>query len=239
MFSREDIADFVNDNFEPAWESVRPAPIVRIDFGNGNVITRTLHGNIATYVCLADGQVLDILPGVYTPATYLERLQQCKLLADYVNLRRGEQRKEIIKDYHRRQADQLAKNKEPEALVQRMERGFSITGIEKSVKVVLVPADRAKARATQQAPVKEEEPKLEADELSNWKLLAEDTRVNESVRRKQIHEMLAGLDTVRPADITKRLYKEVMRTDLDDPYLGLGNVLFASYPFTKEEKPIK
>lgn len=239
MFSREDIADFVNDNFEPAWESVRPAPIVRIDFGNGNIITRTLHGNIATYVCLADGQVLDILPGVYTPATYLDRLQQCKLLADYVGLRRGPQRLESIKDYHRRQADRLASNQEPEALVQRMERGFSITGIEKSVKVVLVPSDRAKARAAQQTPVKEEEPKLQADELSNWKLLAEDTRVNEAIRRKQIHEMLAALEVVRPVDISKRLYKEVMRTDLDDPYLGLGNVLFSSYPFTKEEKSSK
>lgn len=237
MFSREDVAAFVNGNFEPAWQSVRPAPIVRIDFGNGNALTRTLHGNIATYVCLPDGQVLDILPGVYTPAMYLERLKQCTLLAEYVALKQDEDRQARIKEYHARQAERLAQAQEPDALVERVERGASILAVEKSVKVVLVPAERAKAQQAQQpAPAKEEPPKLDGNELANWKLLAEDTRINESLRRQQIHEILASLGVVRPAELTKRLYKEVLRTDLDDPYLGLGNVLFQTYPFSKEEK---
>ena len=70
MFSREDVSAFINQHFEPAWEMVRPVPIVRIDFGNGNVATRTLRGNVASYVCGADGQIVDILPGIYTPAAY-------------------------------------------------------------------------------------------------------------------------------------------------------------------------
>ncbi len=65
LFSNDEIADFINTTFEPTWQSVRPVPLVRIDFGNGHVVTRTLHGNIATFVCNADGHVLDILPGIY------------------------------------------------------------------------------------------------------------------------------------------------------------------------------
>ena len=35
-------------------------PVVTIDFGNGTVVTRTLHGNIATYVCATDGSELEL-----------------------------------------------------------------------------------------------------------------------------------------------------------------------------------
>jgi hypothetical protein len=35
--------------------------------------------------------------------------------------------------------------------------------------------------------------------------------------------------------VTKLVYKEVLHVDLDDPYLGLGEVLFATYPFAKED----
>ena len=81
LFSNEEVAQFVNGNFEPAWEMVRPVPVIRIDFGNGQVATRTLHGNIASHVCAVDGQILDILPGIYTPPVYMAALQQLRLLA--------------------------------------------------------------------------------------------------------------------------------------------------------------
>ena len=83
LFSNDQVAQFINGYFEPVWEMVREVPIIRIDFGNGTVLTRTLHGNIATYVCAADGQVLDILAGIYTPAVYMAQLQQFRLLANY------------------------------------------------------------------------------------------------------------------------------------------------------------
>ena len=68
-----------------------------------------------------------------------------------------------------------------------------------------------------------------------WKTLAEDTQVNETARRLQIHEILAACGTVQPQDVTRRLYKEVLHADLEDPYLGLGPTLFASYPFKAED----
>jgi hypothetical protein len=71
--------------------------------------------------------------------------------------------------------------------------------------------------------------------LRTWKALADDTRINESVRRQMIHEQLAKNVSVSPRDISKWLYREVLHADLDDPYLGLGDVLFANYPFAAED----
>lgn len=82
LFSSSEVAEYINTTFEPAWESVRPAPMITIDFGNGHVVKRTLQGNIATYVCGPDGSVYDILPGIYAPDVYRVKLEELKKLAD-------------------------------------------------------------------------------------------------------------------------------------------------------------
>lgn len=81
LFSSSEVAECINNSFEPAWESVRAAPLVTIDFGNGNVVKRTLQGNIVTYVCGSDGTVYDVLPGIYTPDVYRKQLEALKVLA--------------------------------------------------------------------------------------------------------------------------------------------------------------
>jgi hypothetical protein len=236
LFSRADVALFVNTNFEPAWEMVRPVPIVRIDFGNGTVLTRTLHGNIATSVCTAEGQVLDILPGIYTAPAYLHRLNQFRLLANYIHRAGPEQREARLREYHQGQAEALAKNEAPPRFVNQA--GLSKAEIERGVLAVLVPgkvADALDPPAAKVARVKDG-PQLDArEDVANWKLLAEDTVQNDTLRRRQIHEALAAKGLVRPQAVTKWLYKEVLHADLDDPYLGLGDVLYASYPFAKED----
>src|SRR5947208_10112751 len=81
LFSSSEVATYVNTTFEPVWESVRPAPLVTIDFGNGHVVKRTLQGNVATYVCGTDGTVYDVLPGIYAPDEYRKQLQALASLA--------------------------------------------------------------------------------------------------------------------------------------------------------------
>jgi hypothetical protein len=231
LFSNDNVAGFINQNFEAAWESVRPVPLVKINFGRGNVVTRTLHGNIATYLCNAQGQVLDILPGIYKPASYLQNLGEFKLLARYSVQRSKESLETRLCNYHTRQAEALKKNQPPALL---MDSGFmSKSVIENPIKLVLASAatgraaEKAAGHATASETLKLDSP----EDLAKWKLLAEDTRINESTRRQQIHEMLAGKTNVRPETVTKWLYREVLHADLDDPYLGLGSVLFANYPF--------
>jgi len=239
LFSSDEVSKFINDNFEPAWESVRPVPLVTIDFGNGHKITRTLNGNVATHVCNADGTVLDILPGVYTAEGYQ------KQLAQFVLLHRSLQQPPrggfggpgaagglTLKSYHEQQAARLAQNEPPATLVEVAGAGYSILGVEKTIQLVAGgSSNRGVDRASAAAP-----PAPPAENLAGWKELAEDTRINETIRRKLIHEKLAVAGKVQPKDVTKWLYKEVLKADLDDPYLGLGEVLNKQYPFAAEDK---
>jgi hypothetical protein len=234
LFSQESVANFVNGNFEPVWETVRPVPILRIDFGNGTVLTRTLRGNILTSVCDADGTVLDALPGIYLEKTYLDRLDQLRLLAAYVKAKAADKRGEALAAYHKAQAEALAKRDTPERFVQKrqvapigkaaIERRVELIVLEKPDPATLVKEDAA--RPTVSSP----------EDLKDWDLLAQDTVLNETTRRRQIHELLADKGLVRPDKVTKPIYKDVLHADLDDPYLGLGGVLFANYPFAKEDK---
>ncbi len=239
MFSHDSVADFINNGFEPVWESVRPVPIVRIDFGNGTVLTRTLHGNILTSVCTADGLVLDALPGIYAEDVYLDRLDQLRLLARYARALPPEARAARLRAYHRAQAEALAKNEPPPRFAER-KRLAPITkmAIERPVELVLEPP-APQGGPTPPAPRQQAPSTPAADagaDVSRWRALADDTRLNESTRRRQIHELLADAGLVSPERVTRPIYKDVLHADLDDPYLGLGKSLFESYPFAGEDR---
>jgi len=224
LFSDETIANYINENFEPAWQSVRPVPMVTIDFGDGNKVQRTLHGNIATWVCLPDGKVLDILPGVYAPTTYLEQVRQFHSLATIAGEVDPSRRTVYLERYHQRQAEALARGGR-ELQFQRVNRGASILATEQDTRLIL---RRARSQPASQIEANQAAlPNLESpQELANWKELARDTEINETVRRKQIHEKLAGIAPPQPDELTKWLYREVLKSDLDDPHLGLGKLLF-------------
>ena len=232
MFSKENVAQVINARFEPVWESMRPVPIVRIDFGNGTVLTRTLHGNILTSVCDADGQLLDALPGIYAEKEYLHQLEQLSLLARYIRTQPADKRVETLRAYHQRQADALKKHQRPDEFAVNL-RAVPITkrAIERPVEIILA--------AAKPVPVDPEEtPDLAAkDDVAGWKALAADTRLNETTRRRQIHDLLAAAGTTTPAKVALPIYKDVLHADLEDPYLGLGKALFKTYPFGREEAP--
>ena len=233
LFSQSSVADFINANFEPVWESVRPVPIVRIDCGNGTVLTRTLRGNILTTVCNSDGQVLDALPGIYLEKTYLDRLDQMRLLAAFVKTKPPDQWADTLVAYHRSQAGALNMELVPERFMEK--RAVATDGVarpEQPVEVVLEKPDPATL-------VKEDAAKPTVsgpEDLKDWNLLAQDTYLNETTNRLRVHELLWEEGLARPEKITKPIYKDVLHADLDDPYLGLGGVLFANYPFAEQDK---
>jgi hypothetical protein len=216
------------------WESVRPVPTVRIDFGNGTELTRTLHGNIATSVCTAEGQVLDILPGIYQPGVYLDRLNQLALLARYVQWGGKTMQGARLHNYHTKQAEALRKSQVPLTFV-KYGSDMSKRGIEIRLESILAASSGVKKPVATTQTTVANLALASLEDVANWKELAADTEQNELSRRLQIHEALAKSGMVRPAEVTKWVYKEVLHADLDDPYLGLGNLLFASYPF--KDKP--
>lgn len=235
MFSNDQVAEFVNKQFEPVWEMIRPVPIIRIDFGNGNVLTRTLHGNILTSVCTSQAETLDALPGIYEPRTYLDQLDQLRLLVQTFSQQPANNRERWLRQYHQRQAQRIARNQPPERFT--LDKKFVPVGKGK----IELPTERLLANRQPVPPPASNgsqiplPPSGNAKELGNWEALAEDTRLNETTRRRQIHEMLAQASLVKPQQVLRPIYKDVLHADLDDPYLGLGKVLFESYPFAKED----
>jgi hypothetical protein len=239
LFSNSQVAASINQWFEPVWESVRHVPIVRVDFGRGAVVTRTLHGNIATWVCSADGQVLDVLPGIYTPEAYADRLSQLRLLANYVDQEGPANRQTRLQAYHQGQAEALRKRQAAPRFVNTA--GVSKAAIERAIVATLVPGghDRDFEHLGQVSMPSAIRRRLVFDssaEQELWSRLSEDTALNETHRRSQIHEMMATAGCVHPPQLTRWLYREVLHSDLDDPYLGLGGLLFRYYPFASEEQ---
>lgn len=211
MFSDKSISEYINQNFEPAWQSLRPVPLVTIDFGNGNKLKRTLHGNIATYVCTKDRTVVDVLPGLYKPDAYLQALRKVKAVANTV--RSSTNGYKYLERYHKHML----------ASVQRWQR-----------------LDRHNTDKLTRAPITFAANNLSdrnqppADLTSNvalWQELSDETAINENVRRRQIHFRLAQVEQTTPEQLRNWLYREVLHCDLNDPYLGLKAALFDNYPF--------
>ncbi|CAN5344636.1 hypothetical protein BH10ACI2_BH10ACI2_08530 [soil metagenome] len=76
LYSNTDVAKYLRDNYILHWKSVRPAPRITIDFGDGRKIERTITGNSIHYVLNSDGTVIDAIPGLYRPTAFLKYVRQ-------------------------------------------------------------------------------------------------------------------------------------------------------------------
>lgn len=74
LYPHPQINRLLRDHFVLHWQSVRPVPIVTIDFGNGKVLTRTLTGNSVHVVLDATGRPVDALPGLVAPDVFVAQL---------------------------------------------------------------------------------------------------------------------------------------------------------------------
>ncbi len=75
LYANQAVAQVLRDRYVLHWKSVRPAPLLTIDMGDGRRIKRTITGNSIHYVLGADGKVIDALPGIYSPAAFLQALE--------------------------------------------------------------------------------------------------------------------------------------------------------------------
>jgi hypothetical protein len=75
LYSNAEISKYLRENYVLHWRSVRPAPKVTIDFGDGRKIERTLTGNSIHYILDENGGIIDALPGLYSPSGFLKYLE--------------------------------------------------------------------------------------------------------------------------------------------------------------------
>ncbi len=81
LYSDSRVHQVLRQDFVLHWESVRPVPIVTLDFGDGRTITKTITGNSAHLVLDTQGRVVDALPGLFDADTFLRLLAQARTFA--------------------------------------------------------------------------------------------------------------------------------------------------------------
>lgn len=78
LYSNTEVSNYLRENYILHWKSVRPAPRITIDFGDGRKIERTITGNSIHYLLDDDGQIIDALPGLYSPKAFMIYLTQAR-----------------------------------------------------------------------------------------------------------------------------------------------------------------
>jgi hypothetical protein len=101
LYANQGIGKYLREKFVLHWQSVRPAPRVTIDFGDGRKLERTVTGNSVHYVLDASGRTLDALPGLYGPQAFGEWLKQCAALhSEYAAAGTPQARDHVLTNYH-------------------------------------------------------------------------------------------------------------------------------------------
>ncbi len=78
LYSNAAVSRMLRDRFILHWKSVRPAPHITIDFGDGRRLERTVTGNSIHYILDADGRPIDALPGLYGPRAFVRGLEEAE-----------------------------------------------------------------------------------------------------------------------------------------------------------------
>ena len=109
LYANKTVADVLRERFILHWKSVRPAPRVTIDFGDGRKIERTLTGNSIHYILASDGEVIDALPGLYGPQSFLRGLAQAEAINKRMAGQNEELRATLLERFHRDRVEAIGK----------------------------------------------------------------------------------------------------------------------------------
>jgi hypothetical protein len=103
------IGDLLRREFVCHWQSVRPAPKITIDFGDGRRLERTITGNSVHYVLDSNCRVVDGLPGLYSPQAFLAELGRIAEVVRRAGKQEQSSRAGFYAVNHRHCADFLAR----------------------------------------------------------------------------------------------------------------------------------
>ncbi|HVW02266.1 MAG TPA: hypothetical protein VHB77_18075 [Planctomycetaceae bacterium] len=109
LYANQKIGDYLREHYVLHWQSVRPVPVVTIDFGDGRVLKRTVTGNSIHYVLDSEGTVREALPGLFGPQAFLRQLQNADAFIKELAALTPESRAARQVEYHQqRQAEIVA-----------------------------------------------------------------------------------------------------------------------------------
>lgn len=100
LYPNAQVAKTMRNFFVLHWESVRPVPVITIDFGDGRKLERTVTGNSIHYILDSDGQLIEALPGLYGPAAFHSGLSYSIMLSQKLAGLTGADRRTALMAYY-------------------------------------------------------------------------------------------------------------------------------------------
>lgn len=137
LYSNAEVSKYLRDNYILHWQSVRPAPRITIDFGDGRKIERTITGNSIHYILDKDGDIIDAIPGLYSPVAFMKYLTQGAEMNKALGSLPNEKHALALMKYRKVSYDQI---------IQKRTKGISIAGV-RLKEAIVEPSTPAAAAA--------------------------------------------------------------------------------------------
>jgi len=108
LYPNAEIRNELRDKFVLHWKSVRPAPRITIDFGDGRKLERTITGNSIHYILDSDGYLIDAIPGLYGPALFQRNLRDADTLFKSLAGKTPVERNPVLAKYYRERVNKIS-----------------------------------------------------------------------------------------------------------------------------------
>ena len=243
LYPNAAVRQLLSEKYILHWQSVRSAPVMTIDFGDGRMIRRTITGNSLHLVLDRRGRTVDVVPGVFAAGRFVEILKSAGTVAvEMGDLDDGAMSARNMK-YHDAVFQSLKTNwsdllqragfaatlepkpELPDEIWFKLEAASAMENVvldESASRAVLAhrapPAKAAGRRALSKAVVEDPALALIRNISAN---IRQETLRNDYTLYRQLHEWFQTpqLDSER---LVQRIYSELFLSPLDDPWYGLS-----------------
>lgn len=239
LYPHPQVSAELREHFVLHWHSVRPVPVVKVDFGNGRTLTRTITGNSAHLVLDSRGRPVDLIPGLHAPHAFLEALRFARTLAGQVVTLEQHARSSALAMAHSRKrtvqleswarAVRMPRERDPMVLERatldwgKLAGPVELANTPSAVQLLerKMPTAR-EAGALAMTKLRVELPILKA--LSSLeRVVAEDTGRNRHVLHRMVHEYFAqGGAELDWRELSDWAYEVLFLMPPGDPWLGLA-----------------
>ena len=110
LYANATVSAVMRDRFVLHWESVRPVPVITIDFGDGRKIERTITGNSIHYVLDSKGHVIEAFPGLYGPGAFQRNLLEAEALNTNLKGKGDNEKSALLLQYYQTRANKISLN---------------------------------------------------------------------------------------------------------------------------------
>lgn len=129
LYPDAEVSAFLREHFVLHWQSVRPAPVITIDFGDGRKLESTITGNSIHYVLDSKGRLIEAFPGLYGPKAFLRGLTSVDKFFASTKEQKDEQVPFMAKLYQQQRMTEInsAWTLDTSKIGGKLPRGFSVT----------------------------------------------------------------------------------------------------------------